>query len=213
MNFQVPHQQLVRQQLELANNRLSGLLRKPDELSTEQAKGIVASFGAAIRPNMVLWKTMAHETALSPQSQAVLKQSLIDDQERPRNDMLRAFSESCGIPTTTDIYQKVEQPVAMLHNTLDMNDPVRSMAIITTLQSASTIFIPYLVNLGKKLGATNFTYTDTVGDENPALAEDLIEGLIEEMAHGDETEPIDSLTKGIRRTEQFLEAILTTNPT
>jgi hypothetical protein len=212
MAFEVPHQQLVKQQLALAGTRLSGSLRRQDSLSPDQMRGVLGTFRVSIEHNIIQWKAVAYRSALRPESQEALRQSMVAEEIQNRPLLLRQFTKSCGVHMSIADYETSAEEVSMIWGLFRSRDSVSSVACITALQDLSAVVAPHLAAIGKKLGATDFTYTDTLFNDDPKHAAALAEGLIEEMLRRHQTDAVAELTSGIGRAETFLATILTPNP-
>ncbi len=75
------------------------------------------------------------------------------------------------------------------------------------LENTSPEFVPYLKELGKKVGCKDFTYTDVHGEADITHAQELYRGLVEEMNYTNA--PWKTVATASDNTIKFLEDILT----
>lgn len=214
IDVRAEHKRLVSSQLQLAKDRISKVIWIPERLNTEQAKLILGTYGAAIRPNFIQWMTLAHTTVLSSRARKLLRQNLDDEIREDHPEMLDDFLSQCGVVPRYDYYRKASEPVLEMWGLFYKCNGLTNIAVAATLESTSQIFIPYLERIGQRLGAEDLTYTQKHGQADIKHATELQEGLVDEMGEAFALSREIGLTTtvAIDKTVQFLTTILIPKP-
>lgn len=200
------YEQIVNEQLELAKQRIAQSLAPPTELADEQARSIIGTYRIAIEPNFIHWMYQAYQTTKSNKAKKVIAQNIRDEISQDHPKMLRDFAQQCGVNLTEDHYRRASQPTLEMWTLFAKKDGLMNLAVATTLENTSLVFIPYLDGLGKRLGCKDFTYTKVHGEADLEHARDLYEGLVEEMNHSRASWR--TVSTSVDKTVRFLESIL-----
>jgi len=193
--------------IDQARARIARSLLPLETLTPEQAGSILAQYRLAVEPNFIAWMMQARQYAQSERAKAVLEQNLHDEITQDHPAMLRAFATSCGVIPTRQAYQKVAEPVLDLWRLFGETNSLQNLVVAMILENTSPIFIPYLAQIGKKLGCQDFTYTHVHGVADIQHARELYEGALEEMSFV--AAPLNTLHYATDKTLFFLEKILT----
>jgi len=196
-------------QLGIAKQRIKGVLTPVKDLSIGQMEDILARYKLAIEPNFVPWMQRALDTARSEITRNALSENIQAEVSQDHPKMLRDFVESSGVIITPEHYSQISRPVQNIWRLSGNSCSVTNVAIAATLESTSPKFIPYVENLGKKLGCRDFTYTNAHGEADIKHAEELQRGLVEEvtLARGYEDRPWNTSASAVNITTEFLESL------
>ena len=164
---------VVDEQLDLAKQRIEGALVPVGDLSIKQARDIIGTYRVAIEPNFIPWMQRAYETAKSEVARRVILENIQDEVSQDHPEMLRDFSSSSGITLSTEHYALVSKPVLDMWSLFVNNCGLTNVAVAATLENISLKFIPYLAELGKRVGCNNFTYTSVHGEADIEHAREL----------------------------------------
>ena len=208
------YQRRVSEQLSFSKASVQKFLRKPEELTTEQAKGIVGTYRLAIEPNFIPWMKLAERTVDNGKARELIAQNIRDEIKDNHPLMLRQFAKNCGVHINDDDYDRALEPVVNMWRLFAEDSSIMNLAVAATLENTSLVFVPYLAELGKKLGCQDFQYTEKHGQADVKHADELAEGLVEEIV-ARKLQRKDSmlpLVSAVDRTVEFLQVILTPNP-
>ena len=207
MNNERTYKKIVDEQLELAKQRIGRTLVPLEDLSRDQISDLIGTYRVAIEPNFIPWMQRAYETAKSEVAKNVILKNIQDEVSQDHPKMLRDFSTGSGVPLDTRHYARVSKPVLEMWGLFGNDNGLTNVAIAATLENTSLEFIPYLANLGKIAGCTDFTYMDVHGEADIAHAQELYRGLVEEM--GNANAPWRTVATAVDKTTKFLEDIFT----
>jgi hypothetical protein len=196
---------IVAEQVHLARQRVKGILKPLENVTPEEAEIILGTYRVAIEPNFIPWIMRAYQTAQSATAKHVLLTNIHDEITQDHPKMLREFTESAGVRISQVHYERAAQPVNDMWKLYAQENGLRAMAVAATLENTSILFIPYLRDLAHKRGGQDFTYTDFHGEADIAHAQDLYQGLVEEMNFNYNPK---NLVTAVAATASFLERIL-----
>jgi len=209
MSNEITYNQIVDEQLELAKQRIARTLVQQD-LSESQIRDLIGTYRVAIEPNFIPWMQRAYETARSEVAKKVILENIQVEVSQDHPKMLRDFSRGSGVPLDIRHYARVSKPALEMWNLFGNDNGLTNIAIVATLENTSLEFIPYLANLGKRVGCTDFTYTDVHGEADIVHANELYRGLVEEMEY--DNVPWETVATAVDKTSKFLEDIFTPMP-
>lgn len=197
---------IVDERLTIAKARINDVLVPIVNLSDEQARNIIGTYRVAIEPNFIPWMIQAYQHSKNEKARKVIGQNIYDEITQDHPKMLRDFAQSCGVSLTESHYQKASKPVLDMWDLFSKNDGLMNLSVAATLENTSLLFVPYLAEMGKKLGCKDFKYTNVHGEADIEHARDLLEGLVDSMKNY--TNPWRTISTAIDRTVGFLENIL-----
>lgn len=198
---------VVDEKLDLARQRIGNALVPVGDLSESQMKDIIGTYRAAIEPNFIPWMQRAYETAKSEVARGVILENIQDEVSQDHPKMLRDFASGSGVVLSPRHYARVSRPVLDMWRLFGNDNGLTNVAVAATLENTSLEFIPYLAEIGKRLGCKDFTYTDVHGEADIEHAEELYRGLVEEMQYANV--PLRTVATVVDKTTKFLEDILT----
>ena len=168
--------------LELERVRSGLTLPSVDSLPDLQKASVVSNYGAAIEPNFVQWMYDTYLSVESYRAKKVLDENLHTEIADDHRRMLRNFVRDCGVDTHLVLsLQDVSVPVLKMWALFVVGSGLSNLSVITALENASLTFIPYLAEIGEKLGCKDFTYTNVHGAADIGHATSLRDGLVEEL--------------------------------
>lgn len=145
----------------------------------EQARGVIYKYTKVFEGNFITWMASAALTARSPYARYAASENLWVELRDNHPGMLHAFAESCGA-LTPGMTVGVPELKKVRHLVGELSG-LKSVALMTLLESTSEVFIPYLVLLAKRLSCGNFEYANIHGTADVAHAEQFAKALREEV--------------------------------
>lgn len=204
----IAHWWVVEQHIKVARERVKEVLKPLEKVTPDEAEIILGTYRVAIEPNFIPWMIRAYQTAQSPKAKQAILTNIRDEIEQDHPKMLRDFTESAGVYVAHIHYERASQPVNDMWKLYAQENGLRAVAIAATLENTSPIFIPYLRDLAHKRGGRDFTYTDFHGEADILHAQELSQGLVEEMGRADKNDPQYALVDTVAATTHFLERVL-----
>ncbi len=190
-----------------AGRRVHDSLYAPQHLEPAVARGVIAHYTAAIADNFIPWLQDAAQCARSQEGREAAERNLLAELRENHPKMLYDFAEAAGAMPNSDHYNNVAGAVDRMYMLTGRGRGLENLAVIATLETASRFFIPYLAELARSLGSTEFTYTNKHGEADKAHAAMFVAAMREEMKfhHRD---PEQRIGDTIKATEDFLRKIL-----
>ena len=98
--------------------------------------------------------------------------------------MLRKFAKNCNAEPNSEDFRYVENEVNAVREIVADLSGIKTITLMATLENTSTAFVPFLAQIGKKLGCKDFTYTDIHGEADIEHADQFLESLTDEQSLG-----------------------------
>ena len=183
-----------------------------------QQRMIIGTYTLAIEPNFIQWMRIAKSYVKSSEAVNALSINLQDEINQDHRKMLRDFAQGCGFNPGFENYslcfERAMPPVLRMWEMFAKGIGIRNLAAITILEYVSPVFIPYLEEMGKRLGCTDFTYTKIHGEADIEHSMSMRDSLMAEIAYWRNNKmgnPIASgdVDRAIDTTSAFLTKILT----
>jgi len=89
--------------IEQAIDNVMGSLPKPDQLSSEERRGMIARYTAVLEGNFIYWMTAAYLSVQSEEARPIIIDNLLEEVRDSHPAMLRRFAIAAGaMPTKED---------------------------------------------------------------------------------------------------------------
>jgi heme oxygenase-like protein len=154
---------LIQAHVDCAIDDLRASLPNPAQLSSDERRGIIARYTAVLEGNFIYWMTAAYLSVASEEAQSVIQDNLREEVRDNHPGMLRKFAIAAhAVPTDSDAravhrnLQNVRLFVARLSG-------VKIVLMMAFFEGFITRFMPYLAELAKRQGSTEYEYTEVHG--------------------------------------------------
>jgi hypothetical protein len=180
-------------------------LPRPDRLSAEERRGIIARYAAVLEGNFIYWMTGAWLAVKSEAARAKIRENLYEEVRDAHPLMMRKFATAAGaVPTDADTF--VVQPnLTAVRLFIGRLSPVPILVTMAFFEGLIQRFMPYLAELARLQGSEEMQYTDVHGVCDITHTEELYRALQEEMLlTGDGASVPENLFEGV----EFLHALI-----
>ena len=180
-------------------------LVKPDRLSAEERRGIIARYTAVLEGNFIYWMTGAWLAVRSEAARAKIQENLHEEVRDAHPLMMRKFAMAAdALPTTADALA-VHQSLTGVRLFIGRLSPVRIVITMAFFEGLIQRFMPYLAELARLQGSTEMEYTDVHGVCDVTHTEELYRALEAEIALAGE--PL-AATSGLFEGVEVLRALI-----
>jgi hypothetical protein len=157
-------------------------LPDPKQLSADQRRGIIARYNAVLEGNFIYWMTAALLAVKSEDARAKIVENLMEEVRDSHPRMLRTFTLCAhGAPTDTDALA-IHDDLTNVRLFLGRLSSCRIVTMMACFEGFIQRFMPYLAELAKMQGSSEFEYTDVHGVCDVTHTEELFRALDAEMA-------------------------------
>src|SRR6266850_5372429 len=201
----------IQEYIDRATHDLIASCPGPDQLSAAERRGIIARYAAVLEGNFIYWMTAAYLSVESKEAHAIIQDNLLEEVRDNHPGMLRRFAIAAhAVPTDEDalaVYRHLENVrrfVAQLSG-------VKIVLTMAFFEGFITRFMPYLADLAKRQGSSEYEYTDVHGVCDVVHTQELFRALEAEMALvPDPLEPAAKLLKGVELLRVLIQRVITT---
>ncbi|MBI2106582.1 iron-containing redox enzyme family protein [Candidatus Woesearchaeota archaeon] len=137
-----------------------------------------------IEGNFLSWMGGASISARSVLSKFAVDENLLVEIKDNHPGMLRKFAKECKAEPNSEDYKYSENETNAVRKIVAELSGIKAITLMATLENTSSTFIPFLAELGKKLGCKDFTYTDVHGEADIEHANQFLEALTDEQYLG-----------------------------
>src|SRR3989454_9035495 len=138
-------------------------LRRPERLSPEERRGIIARYTSVLEGNFIYWMTSAYLSARSTEAHAIIQDNLLEEVRDNHPGMLRKFAIAAhAVPMDSDalsVYRHLEN----VRRFVGQLSAVKIGLMMAFLQGLITRFMASLADLAKRQGSSEYEYTDVHG--------------------------------------------------
>jgi len=198
----------IQAHIEVTIDDLLASLRRPERLSPEERRGIIARYTSVLEGNFIYWMTSAYLSARSTAAHAIIQDNLLEEVRDNHPGMLRKFAIAAhAVPTDADalaVYRNLEA-VRQFVSRLSSVPIVVMMAFFEGLLQR---FMPYLADLAKRQGSAEFQYTDVHGECDIAHTQGLYRAIGAELPRAADVASED-LLEGVKLLRALLLNIIT----
>lgn len=191
-----------------ATSEVNNFLPAIEKVSKQQATKIIQRYTASIEGNFLSWMGGASISARSVLSKFAADENLWVEIKDNHPGMLRRFAQDCKAEPNSEDYRYAEKEVNEVRRIVADLSGIKTITLMATLENTSSAFIPFLAELGKKVGCTNFTYTDVHGEADIEHANQFLEALTDEQSLGYQN-PEKEIDTTIRTTLVLLKKLFT----
>jgi hypothetical protein len=157
-------------------------LPRPDQLSAEERRGIIARYAAVLEGNFIYWMTGALLAAKSEDARSIIMQNLHEEVRDSHPLMMRKFAIAAhAIPTDSDAIA-VHESLTKVRLFIGRLSGVPIVIAMTFFEGLIQRFMPYLAELAQLQGSTEMEYTDVHGVCDVTHTEELYRALQMEMS-------------------------------
>ncbi len=174
----------LKKKLVYATNEVKNFLAPVNDISEDDARKIIKRYTAAIEGNFLSWMGGASISARSIVSRFAADENLWVELKDDHPSMLRNFAKCCQAEPDSQDFQHVHNEVMKIRNLVGELSGLKNITLMATLENTSVAFIPWLVELAKKLGCKDLTYTDVHGEADIEHADQFLEALTDEQSLG-----------------------------
>src|SRR6266446_3773843 len=156
-------------------------LRRPERLSPEARRGIIARYTAVLEGNFIYWMTSAYLSTRSTEAHAIIQDNLLEEVRDNHPGMLRKFAIAAhAVPTDADalaVYRNLEA----VRQFVGQLSGIKIVLMMAFFEGFITRFMPYFAELAKRQGSAEYEYTDVHGPCDVVHTQELFRALHAEM--------------------------------
>jgi hypothetical protein len=188
-------------------DQLIAELPNPQQLTSEQRRGILARYTAVLEGNFIYWMTATYLAVKTEDARPTLLDNLHEEVSESHPVMLRRFAIAANaFPTDTDALA-VDADLTNVRLFLGKLQGVPSLVTMAFFEAWIQRFMAYLASLAAAQGSKEFVYTDVHGVCDIAHSQGLFHAVSVEMANY----PVDSdvdLFEGVTLLRKLIHTIM-----
>ena len=178
-NYYVP---AIREQIGCAVYEILSSLPKPEDLSPEERRGIIARYSAVLEGNFIYWMTGALLSVKSEGAREIILENLHEEVRDCHPGMLRRFMLAAHAAPTEADAAAVYEDLAKVRLFIGRLEGVRILVTMAFFEGFIQQFMAYLADLAQRQGSMEMEYTDVHGVCDITHTEELYRALSEEIA-------------------------------
>jgi heme oxygenase-like protein len=196
-------------QLESISTRLLDSLPNPDLLTAVQRRTIVARYAAVLEGNFIYWMTGAYIAARTQEARAKIFENLHEEIRDAHPAMMRRFAIAAhAVPTDVDAAY-VYADVSKIRAFIGRLSPLPLVVTMAFFEGFIQRFMPYLADLAKRQGSSDFEYTDVHGVCDITHTQELFRALDSEMGASEGPAPTSAeLLEGVELLRTLIANII-----
>jgi Iron-containing redox enzyme len=167
--------------IEQAIDNVMGSLPKPDQLSSEERRGMIARYTAVLEGNFIYWMTAAYLSVQSEEARPIIIDNLLEEVRDSHPAMLRRFAIAAGAMPTKEDALAINDELTRARLFFGKLSGVQTLVAMAFFEGFIQKFMGYLADLAVTQGSTEMEYTDVHGVCDIAHTEGLIQALSTEM--------------------------------
>ena len=177
-----PVDPLIKQTINDMIDDLINSLPDPNNLTSEERRGIIARYSAVLEGNFIYWMTATLLAVQAEEARPILLENLHEEVRDAHPAMLRRFAIAAhAFPTDTDALA-VHEDLTKMRLFLGRLSGVQSVLAMAFFEGYIQRFMPYLADLAQRQGSSEMEYTDVHGVCDIEHTEGLFRALAIEMA-------------------------------
>ncbi len=177
------------------------------EVTNEQARDIIAKYTAAFEGNFISWMAAITIAAQTVQGRYAAEENIEVEMRDNHPGMLRSFASLSQAQPSKEHYESIQKEVEEIRKLVGELNGIKNITLMSYLENTSRAFIPYLAGLARKLGCTDFTYTDVHGIADIDHANQFLWALEYEIQKSKEHE--NEIEEAIAKGHDILKSIFT----
>jgi Iron-containing redox enzyme len=182
-------------------------LPDPQQLASEERRGIIARYTSVLEGNFIYWMTAAVIAARAEQSRPILLENLYEEVRDCHPQMLRKFAIAANAFPTDKDFLAVHDDLTRVRQFMGKLSPVKSVLMMGFFEGFIQKFMAYLACLAAEQGSTEMEYTDVHGVCDIEHTEGLFKVLAAELALNP-PEPDADLFEGVTLLRTLIERIM-----
>lgn len=198
----------IQQDVNHAIDELLTALPDTKQLSDDERRGIIARYTAVLEGNFIYWMTGAFLAVASDKARRIILENLREEVRDSHPRMLRTFALCAhAAPTDTDAYA-VYRDLTNVRLFVGRLSACRIITMMAFFEGFIQRFMPYLAELARAQGSSEFEYTDVHGVCDVVHTQELFNALEAERA----LHPPDStadLFEGVTLLRTLIQSIVT----
>jgi hypothetical protein len=156
-------------------------LPRPDQLSSEQRREMIARYTSVLEGNFIYWMTAAYLSVQSEEARPIIIDNLLEEVRDSHPAMLRRFAIAAdAVPTKADTLA-VHEELTKARLFFGKLSGVQTLVAMAFFEGFIQKFMAYLADLAIAQGSSELEYTDVHGVCDIAHTEGLIQALSTEM--------------------------------
>jgi hypothetical protein len=171
----------TKSRIEQAIDNVMGSLPKPDQLSSEERRGMIARYTAVLEGNFIYWMTAAYLSVQSEEARPIIIDNLLEEVRDSHPAMLRRFAIAAGAMPTQEDALAINDELTRARLFFGRLSGVQTLVAMAFFEGFIQQFMAYLAELAAAQGSTEMEYTDVHGVCDIAHTEGLIQALSTEM--------------------------------
>src|SRR2546426_12221165 len=181
----------------------------PEQLSPEERRGTIARYTAVLEGNFIYWMTAAYLSVVSEDARSIIHDNLLEEVRDNHPGMLRRFAMAArAVPTDSDALA-VHRNLQNVRLFVGRLSAVKIVLMMAFFEGFITRFMPYLADLAKRQGSSEYEYTDVHGVCDVVHTQELFRALEAEMTLSpDPLEPPAKLLKGVELLPTLIQNII-----
>jgi Iron-containing redox enzyme len=157
-------------------------LPTPNQLTSEERRGIIARYSAVLEGNFIYWMTATLIAVQSEAARPILLDNLHEEVRDAHPVMLRRFAIGANaFPTDRDSLA-VDEDLTHVRRFLGKLSGIQSVLTMAFFEGFIQRFMGYLASLAAAQGSTEMEYTDVHGVCDIAHTDGLFRALSAEMS-------------------------------
>ncbi len=162
-------------------DRIIVSLPKPNELSSEQRRGMIARYTSVLEGNFIYWMTAAYLSVQSEEARPIIIDNLLEEVRDSHPAMLRKFAIAADAVPTKEDTLAVHEELTRARLFFGKLSGVQTLVAMAFFEGFIQKFMAYLADLAIAQGSSELEYTDVHGVCDIAHTEGLIQALSSEV--------------------------------
>jgi hypothetical protein len=167
----------IRLQVATMIDELMSQLPKPEQMTAEQRRGMIARYTAVLEGNFIYWMTATLLSVHSEDARPILVDNLMEEVRESHPVMLRKFTMAANAFPRTEDALAVHADMTKLRLFLGKMQGVQSLLTMAFFEGFIQKFMPYLAELAALQGSVEMEYTDVHGVCDIAHSEGLFQAV------------------------------------
>ena len=188
-------------------DELIDALPDPQQLTSEERRGIIARYTSVLEGNFIYWMTAAVIAAKEEQSRPILLDNLYEEVHDAHPLMLRKFAVAANAFPTDEDFMAVNDELTEVRLFMGKLAPVKLVLTMGFFEGFIQKFMAYLADLAARQGSTEMEYTDVHGVCDIEHTAGLFKVLAAEIALTP-PEPDEDLFEGVALLRTLIERIV-----
>jgi hypothetical protein len=188
-------------------DRIIVSLPRPDQLSSEQRREMIARYTSVLEGNFIYWMTAAYLSVQSEEARPIIIDNLLEEVRDSHPAMLRKFAIAAGAVPTKEDTLAVHEELTRARLFFGKLSGVQTLVAMAFFEGFIQKFMAYLADLAIAQGSSELEYTDVHGVCDVAHTEGLIQALSTEMTLSP-LGPDANMFEGVELLEELLNRVV-----